>query len=258
MFCKNCGNQIPDGVRFCPKCGKVTGAVLSNQSAINQNAANKNLMGHTATGKSTMDSDTIRSEKTTQSGWSGEISEASAIKKSKTKKQRYLRAYNLGHFGVLIGCVMEIVAVFLPNYTNGFLIGFLNKFTDFMGDTPSIMKFMTTFVFGENARKLTGYLDTELRNVEIYQSFRDYTSTAAIMLVVMGILVLVSFICVLLKRAPVCVQQTDLRFSGAGVSAASGRRCGDFCIICDFVYDDKQYAYETESSADKILINKNI
>lgn len=63
MFCKNCGNQIPDGVRFCPKCGKVTGAVLSNQSAINQNAANKNLMGHTATGKSTMDSDTIRSEK---------------------------------------------------------------------------------------------------------------------------------------------------------------------------------------------------
>ena len=50
MFCKNCGNQIPDGVRFCPKCGKVTGAVLSNQSAINQNAANKNLMGHTATG----------------------------------------------------------------------------------------------------------------------------------------------------------------------------------------------------------------
>ena len=197
MFCKNCGNQIPDGVRFCPKCGKVTGAVLSNQSAINQNAANKNLMGHTATGKSTMDSDTIRSEKTTQSGWSGEISEASAIKKSKTKKQRYLRAYNLGHFGVLIGCVMEIVAVFLPNYTNGFLIGFLNKFTDFMGDTPSIMKFMTTFVFGESARKLTGYLDTELRNVEIYQSFRDYTSTAAIMLVVMGILVLVSFICVL-------------------------------------------------------------
>ena len=21
MFCKNCGNQIPDGARFCPKCG---------------------------------------------------------------------------------------------------------------------------------------------------------------------------------------------------------------------------------------------
>ena len=87
------------------------------------------------------------------------------------------------------------------------------------------------------------------------------------MLVVMGILVLVSFICVLLKRAPVIssvfnlaaigvllyvCSKLDLRFSGAGVSAASGRRCGDFCIICDFVYDDKQYAYETESSADKI------
>ena len=83
---------------------------------------------------------------------------------------------------------------------------------------------------------------------------------------------LVSFICVLLKRAPVISSVFNLAAIGvllyvcskltsvfrAGVSAASGRRCGDFCIICDFVYDDKQYAYETESSADKILINKNI
>ena len=87
MFCKNCGNQIPDGVRFCPKCGKVTGAVLSNQSAINQNAANKNLMGHTATGKSTMDSDTIRSEKTTQSGWSGEIRKHQPLRNRKQKNK---------------------------------------------------------------------------------------------------------------------------------------------------------------------------
>ena len=126
-----------------------------------------------------------------------------------------------------------------------------------MGDTPSIMKFMTTFVFGENARKLTGYLDTELRNVEIYQSFRRYKYCSDYAWV-MGILVLVSFICVLLRVSPcgflliqsgsywgsaVCVQQTDLRFSGAGVSAASAGGVVIFVIICDFVYDDKQYAY---------------
>ena len=58
------------------------------------------------------------------------------------------------------------------------------------------------------------------------------------------------------KRQAVYVQQTYFCFSGAGISAAFGRRRGDFCIICDFVYDDKQYAYETESSADKILIKK--
>ena len=25
MYCKNCGNQIADGIRFCPECGKATG-----------------------------------------------------------------------------------------------------------------------------------------------------------------------------------------------------------------------------------------
>ena len=144
--------------------------------------------------------------------------------------------------------------MFLPNYTNGFLIGFLNKFTDFMGDTPSIMKFMTTFVFGESAQKLNRYLDAELRNVEIYQNFRDYTETAAIMLMIMGLFVLVSFICVLLKFVRVvasvfnlaaigvllymCSKLTSV-FQGQGISAAFGRRRGDFCIICDFVYDEK-------------------
>lgn len=214
MFCKNCGNQIPDGVRFCPKCGKETRTVPSNQNAARQDVINKNTVEHSTTAQSTVNLNTMGTKNSAQSGWSAGISEASGIKKTKTKKQRYLRTYNLGHFGVLIGCVMEIVAVFLPNYTNGFLIGFLNKFTDFMGDTPSIMKFMTTFVFGESAQKLNRYLDAELRNVEIYQNFRDYTETAAIMLMIMGLFVLVSFICVLLKFAPVVASVFNLAAIG--------------------------------------------
>lgn len=210
MFCKNCGNQIPDGVRFCPKCGKETGTATSNQNVAGQNVINKNTMEHRTTAKSTVNLNTMESEGPAQSGWSAGIPEEPGIKKMKTKKQRYLRTYNLGHFGVLIGCVMEIVAVFVPNYTNGFLIGFLNKFTDFMGDTPSIMKFMMTFVFGENAQKLNGYLDTEFRNVEIYQRFRDYTETTALMLMIMGFFVLISFICVLLKFAPVVFSAFNL------------------------------------------------
>ena len=59
------GDRLLEGEGWKIDVYKRQGAVLSNQSAINQNAANKNLMGHTATGKSTMDSDTIRSEKTT-------------------------------------------------------------------------------------------------------------------------------------------------------------------------------------------------
>lgn len=73
---------------------------------------------------------------------------------------------------------------------------------------------MTTFVFGESAQKLNRYLDAELRNVEIYQNFRDYTETAAIMLMIMGLFVLVSFICVLLKFAPVVASVFNLAAIG--------------------------------------------
>ena len=163
MFCKNCGNQIPDGVRFCPKCGKETGTVPSNQNAAGQDVINKNTVEHSTTAQSTVNLNTMGTKNSAQSGWSAGISEESGIKKTKTKKQRYLRTYNLGHFGVLIGCVMEIVAV---------------------------------------------------RNVEIYQNFRDYTETAAIMLMIMGLFVLVSFICVLLKFAPVVASVFNLAAIG--------------------------------------------
>ena len=33
MFCQNCGNELPDGVVFCPKCGAKTG---ETESVVNQ------------------------------------------------------------------------------------------------------------------------------------------------------------------------------------------------------------------------------
>ena len=39
MFCKNCGNQMPDGAKFCNKCGFVVG------SPTGQNAPQMNNQG---------------------------------------------------------------------------------------------------------------------------------------------------------------------------------------------------------------------
>ena len=59
MFCKTGGNQIPDGVRFCPKCGKETGTVPSNQNAAGQDVINKNTVEHSTTAQSTVNLNTM-------------------------------------------------------------------------------------------------------------------------------------------------------------------------------------------------------
>lgn len=32
VFCKNCGNKLEDGTKFCPKCGNPTGGTWSNEN----------------------------------------------------------------------------------------------------------------------------------------------------------------------------------------------------------------------------------
>ena len=83
MFCKNCGNQIKDGVRFCPQCGKETGISMTQEE--------------------------IKEPK--------EAAGFSRGSRTPLRKNRhYVTTYNVGHFGVLIGCVIQAVALFMPNY----------------------------------------------------------------------------------------------------------------------------------------------
>ena len=32
MYCKNCGKEIPDGVKFCPKCGEAIDSISITQT----------------------------------------------------------------------------------------------------------------------------------------------------------------------------------------------------------------------------------
>lgn len=43
MFCKNCGNQLPDNSEFCNKCGTKTSGETSSQSTLNQPIYNQQI-----------------------------------------------------------------------------------------------------------------------------------------------------------------------------------------------------------------------
>lgn len=44
MYCNNCGTQMADGAKFCPKCGiKMDVQNPTNQSPVNQSMGNQNI-----------------------------------------------------------------------------------------------------------------------------------------------------------------------------------------------------------------------
>lgn len=40
MFCQNCGSQVPDGTRFCPKCGAEVNSTAQKISNFANDAVN--------------------------------------------------------------------------------------------------------------------------------------------------------------------------------------------------------------------------
>ena len=45
MYCKNCGKEIPEGVRFCPECGADQEAASQNGPANTASESNDHAMG---------------------------------------------------------------------------------------------------------------------------------------------------------------------------------------------------------------------
>ena len=82
MYCKNCGNQVGDGMKFCPECG----AEMALQ-ALEEGASEKGEI--------------VTIETMEQAGASP----------PETRRKKY----NIGHFGVLIASLLTLVAVFMRN-----------------------------------------------------------------------------------------------------------------------------------------------
>lgn len=86
MFCKNCGKQMAEGIKFCPACGKEISLSASELKTHPQN----------------------------------EYYSPQQIKGIKIRRKSI--NYNLGHICIFIGITLEILSLFLPN--KGSIAGF--------------------------------------------------------------------------------------------------------------------------------------
>ncbi len=170
MFCKNCGNQIKDGVRFCPQCGKETGISMTQEE--------------------------IKEPK-----------EAAGFSRgSRTplrKNRRYVTTYNVGHFGVLIGCVIQAVALFMPNYTTGFLAQIVGKISHTLGSTPSLAKFYSTFYLDTHSEELREFSQSLLGGTDLYTVFDEFLGVIGFGMFATMVLLLLLFLFTMRKGQPI-------------------------------------------------------
>lgn len=93
MFCKNCGKQVEDGVKFCPNCG----SAMSVPEEVGKSASE-----HTAkAGEEKKGYEQVLTKENAEK----------ALQQAKELKKRY----NIGHLGVLVASVLALVAAFMPN-----------------------------------------------------------------------------------------------------------------------------------------------
>ncbi len=90
------------------------------------------------------------------------------------KNRRYVTTYNVGHFGVLIGCVIQAVALFMPNYTTGFLAQIVGKISHTLGSTPSLAKFYSTFYLDTHSEELREFSQSLLGGTDLYTVFDEF------------------------------------------------------------------------------------
>lgn len=171
MFCKNCGNQIKDGVRFCPKCGKEIG-ISMHQEEIKEPKETAGFCGRNRT----------------------------PLRKT---RRSYVTTYNVGHFGVLIGCVIQIVAIFLPNYTTGILAQVLGKISQVLGSTPSLAKFCSTFHLDVHSREHREFVESLLGSVGLDAEFKTFMGVTGVGILLMAVFLLLIFLFALGKRQPI-------------------------------------------------------
>lgn len=103
MFCKFCGVTLPDGVKFCPSCGKQLGNPDTNAPKMSK-AAPAGAPGVSQTPP-------VRPM---------EFASKPAVKVKKT--------YNIGNFIFWAGCALAMLGLFLP-YCSVSLLGFGKEMT---------------------------------------------------------------------------------------------------------------------------------
>ena len=102
MFCKHCGSTLPDGVKFCPSCGKPT-----------PNTNNNNIpkpAGGTGTG-----------------GFGGSHGSGSSYTGGMNpypgQPVKVKKTFNIGNYILWAGCAITIISLFLPYCSSVEILG---------------------------------------------------------------------------------------------------------------------------------------
>lgn len=101
MFCKYCGKTLPDGVKFCPSCGKPTPASGTGAPKPNPIPTPVNNSTNTFTGTGTGG--------TAQGFGTSYVSNPMPGQPMKAKK-----VHNIGNYILWAACAVTIISLFLP------------------------------------------------------------------------------------------------------------------------------------------------
>lgn len=103
MFCKHCGAQVADGVKFCPSCGNATGAgsaPKTQQTAAPSGNASANPAHTGATASHTAPK---------MPKMHARAAAPSGVK--------YKKRFNIGNYAVWVGCALTIASLFMTFLT---------------------------------------------------------------------------------------------------------------------------------------------
>lgn len=111
MFCKNCGSNIGDNVKFCPSCGQPTGAPGTPGTNAEPNAAQNQTQGyHYSSGQNFNQNPGQNYSQNYTQNYSQNISARTAYGSPGIK---YKKQFNIGNYIVWAGCLIAMISLFL-------------------------------------------------------------------------------------------------------------------------------------------------
>lgn len=193
MFCKNCGSNIGNNVKFCPSCGKPTGVSGSPQPDGGTNAAAGQSQGYpyntgSGNGYNPAQNNYQNSSQSQGQNYSQNFTARPAYG---TPQAKFKKPFNIGNYVVWGGCLIALISLFL-NFVS-VNAGFLGSESVKLIDTEDAPFFIGIFVivaivnfFRLNIADLIGSLIAallvfvELNSIkEAYEQYGDWAKSLA-------------------------------------------------------------------------------
>lgn len=195
MFCRICGEQIPDNAKFCPKCGKGTVSLSKNGKKIKMpKAVKKTVQG--------------REGMNTEPSADGCFKAAAGINRApgqmtwrQRRRQKRLKwemahptynvSYNIGNFGMLAGIIMCIAGWFISNDLAGILGKVWSTLSNLFNGSTSMAGILKEVIFGKHSEMI---LDVAASADRLFSTSFEFTLSMIFFVGIMWVIVLLVMI----------------------------------------------------------------